>query len=54
MVFGFGKKEKEEFFLYAVVDIVINIVSSTLKNYDIKKAEPNGSAFLEFGGDGGS
>ena len=34
--FFMPKKEKEEFFLYAVVDIVINIVSSTLKNYDIK------------------
>jgi two-component system C4-dicarboxylate transport sensor histidine kinase DctB len=34
--FFMPKKEKEEFFLYKVVDIVINIVSSTLKNYDIK------------------
>jgi two-component system C4-dicarboxylate transport sensor histidine kinase DctB len=30
------KKRKKSFFLYLVVDIVINIVSSTLKNYDIK------------------
>ena len=34
--FFMPKKEKEEFLLYKVVDIVINIVSSTLKNYDIK------------------
>ena len=27
------KKEKEEFFLYKTVDVVINIISSTLKNY---------------------
>ena len=30
------KKEKEEFFLYKTVDVVINIISSTLRNYDIK------------------
>ena len=31
-----SKKEKEEFLLYEVVNIVINIVSSTLANYNIK------------------
>ena len=34
--FFMPKKEKEEFLLHLVVDIVINIVSSTLKNYNIK------------------
>ena len=34
--FFMPKKEKEEFYLNKVVDIVINIVSSTLKNYDIR------------------
>jgi two-component system, NtrC family, C4-dicarboxylate transport sensor histidine kinase DctB len=34
--FFMPKKEKEEFYLNKVVDVVINIVSSTLKNYDIK------------------
>ena len=34
--FFMPKKEKEEFFLYKTVDVVINIISSTLKNYDIK------------------
>ncbi|MBP7769968.1 MAG: cache domain-containing protein [Aliarcobacter sp.] len=34
--FFIPKKEKEDFFLYEVVDVVINIVSSTLRNYDIK------------------
>jgi two-component system, NtrC family, C4-dicarboxylate transport sensor histidine kinase DctB len=34
--FFMPKKEKEEFYIYAVVDIVINIVSSTLKNFNIK------------------
>ena len=34
--FFIPKKEKEEFLLYKVVDIVINIVSSTLQNYNIK------------------
>ena len=33
--FFIPKKEKEDFFLYEVVDVVINIVSSTLRNYDI-------------------
>ena len=34
--FFMPKKEKEEFYLNKVVDLVINIVSSTLKNYDIR------------------
>ncbi len=34
--FFMPKKEKEEFYLNKVVDVVINIVSSTLKNYDIR------------------
>ena len=34
--FFMPKKEKEEFFLYKTVDVVINIISSTLKNYNIK------------------
>ena len=34
--FFMPKKEKEEFFLYKTVDVVINIISSTLRNYDIK------------------
>jgi signal transduction histidine kinase len=34
--FFMPKKEKEEFLLYKIIDVVINIVSSTLKNYDIK------------------
>jgi len=34
--FFMPKKEKEEFFLHRVVDIVINIISSTLSNYNIK------------------
>jgi len=33
--FFMPKKEKEEFYLYKVVDLVINIISSTLKNYNI-------------------
>ena len=34
--FFISKKEKEEFLLYEVVNIVINIISSTLVNYNIK------------------
>uniref|UniRef100_UPI004048044A cache domain-containing protein n=1 Tax=Aliarcobacter sp. TaxID=2321116 RepID=UPI004048044A len=34
--FFMPKKEKEEFFLNKVVHIVMNIISSTLANYDIK------------------
>ena len=34
--FFMPKKEKEDFYLNKVVDVVINIVSSTLKNYDIR------------------
>ena len=34
--FFLPKKEKEELHLNKVVDVVINIVSSTLKNYDIR------------------
>ena len=34
--FFMPKKEKVEFYLNKVVDVVINIVSSTLKNYDIR------------------
>ena len=34
--FFMPKKEKEEFYLNKVVDVVINIVPSTLKNYDIR------------------
>ncbi len=33
--FFMPKKEKESFYLYKIVDIVISIVSSTLKNYNI-------------------
>ena len=34
--FFMPKKEKEQFSLHRVVDIVINIISSTLSNYNIK------------------
>ncbi len=34
--FFMPKKEKEEFYLYKAVDSVINIISSTLNNYNIK------------------
>ena len=34
--FFMPKKEEEEFYLYKAIDSVINIISSTLVNYDIK------------------
>jgi len=34
--FFIAKKDKEEFYLYKAVDSVINIISSTLNNYNIK------------------
>ncbi|AXX95849.1 MULTISPECIES: cache domain-containing protein [Arcobacter] len=33
--FFMPKKEKEEFYLYKVIELVMNIISSTLKNYNI-------------------